>query len=190
MQQTRKAGLSSRWKKKGESGCFPGESNMKEKLTPKFIAQAAMIAAVYVVLTVVFAPISFSEVQVRISEALCVLPFFTPAAVPGLFVGCLLANILGGAILPDIIFGSIATLIGAVGTYLLRRQKWFAPVTPILSNTVIVPLVLRFGYGVTLPMPLLFLSIFAGEFLSCGVLGMALLFVLSRYRGRIFDTVF
>ena len=88
-----------------------------------FLVQAAAIAAIYVVLTVAFAPISFGEVQIRFAEALTILPFFTPAAVPGLFVGCLIANILGGAILPDIIFGSLATLIGAVGTYLLRKQS-------------------------------------------------------------------
>ena len=81
-----------------------------------FLTQAAMIAAIYVVLTYVFAPFSFGEVQIRISEALTILPLFTPAAIPGLFVGCLVGNILGGAILPDIIFGSIATLIGAIGT--------------------------------------------------------------------------
>ena len=88
-----------------------------------FLTQAAMIAAIYVVLTYVFAPFSFGEVQVRISEALTILPVFTPAAIPGLFVGCLVGNILGGAILPDIIFGSIATLIGAIGTYMLRQQR-------------------------------------------------------------------
>ena len=80
-----------------------------------FMTQAAMIAAIYVVLTYVFAPFSFGEVQIRIAEALTILPVFTPAAIPGLFVGCIVGNILGGAILPDIIFGSIATLIGAFG---------------------------------------------------------------------------
>ena len=79
-----------------------------------FMTQAAMIAAIYVVLTYIFAPFSFGEVQVRISEALTILPIFTPAAIPGLFAGCLIGNILGGAILPDIVFGSIATLIGAI----------------------------------------------------------------------------
>ena len=93
-----------------------------------FMAQAAMIAAIYVVLTIVFAPFSFGEVQVRIAEALTILPVFTPAAIPGLFIGCLIGNILGGALLPDIIFGSLATLIGALFTYLLRkRSKFLAP---------------------------------------------------------------
>ena len=87
------------------------------------MTQSALIAAVYVVLTMVFAPFSFSEIQVRIAEALTILPLFTPAAIPGLFIGCLLGNILGGAALPDIIFGSLATLIGAYGTWMLRNAQ-------------------------------------------------------------------
>lgn len=150
-----------------------------------FITRSAAIAAVYVVLTLVFAPISYGEVQVRISEALTILPFFTPAAIPGLFIGCLIANITGGAIIWDIIFGSIATLLGAIGTYLLRKNRWLAPIPPILSNTIIVPLVLRFGYGVTLPIPLLMVSIAVGEIISCYILGELLLTLLVRYQGRI-----
>ena len=94
-----------------------------ERKNVTFLTQSAMIAAIYVVLTVVFAPFSFGEVQVRVSEMLTILPIFTPAAIPGLFVGCLIGNILGGAVLPDIIFGSLATLIGAVCTWKLRDQK-------------------------------------------------------------------
>ena len=154
--------------------------------TPLFIARAGMIAALYVVLTMLFAPISFKEVQVRISEALTILPLFTPAAIPGLFVGCLISNILGGCILWDIIFGSIATLLGAIGGYMLRRNKWLVPVPAIVANTIIVPLVLRFGYGVNLPFILLVLSIAAGEFLSCFVLGELLAKVLSPIREMLF----
>ena len=88
-----------------------------------YLAYAGVIAAIYVALTFVFAPISFGEVQVRVAEALTILPVFTPAAVPGLYVGCLLGNTLAGAALPDIIFGSLATLIGAVGTRLLRDAQ-------------------------------------------------------------------
>ena len=159
---------------------------MKNKST-LFLVQAAMIGAIYVVLTVAFAPISFGEVQIRFSEALTLLPFFTPAAVPGLFVGCLLANILGGAILPDIIFGSLATLIGAVGTYLLRKQnKYLAPLPPIIANMIIVPFVLRFGYGVNLPIPLMMLTVGAGEVISAGIIGLLLLNVLSKNQEKIF----
>ena len=141
----------------------------------RWIAHAAMIAAIYIIVTWLFAPFGFGEIQVRISEALTILPAFTPAAVPGLFVGCLIGNILGGAILPDIIFGSLATLIGAVLVYRMRdRHSFLLPLPPILSNTLIVPFVLRYGYGVALPLPLLMFSIGIGELISCGVLGMIL----------------
>lgn len=153
------------------------------------MTQAAMIAAIYVVLTFVFAPFSFGEVQIRIAEALTILPVFTPAAIPGLFIGCFIGNILGGAILPDIVLGSIATLIGAIFTYQLRnKNRFFAPLPPILSNTVIVPLVLRFGYGVTLPIPFMMLTVGVGEVVGCGVLGLILYAALSKYKNRIFKT--
>ncbi len=153
-----------------------------------FIVQAAAIAAIYVVLTVVFAPLSFGEVQVRFAEALTILPYFTPAAIPGLFVGCIIGNFLGGAIPVDIICGSIATLIGAVGSYALRKQKFLVPVPPIVANTVIVPFVLFYGYGINLPISLMMLSVGAGEVLSCGVLGLVILFALDRYKNVIFKT--
>lgn len=154
-----------------------------------FLAQGAMIAAIYVVLTLVFAPFSYGEVQVRISEALTILPLFTPAAIPGLFVGCLISNILGGCVLPDIIFGSLATLIGAVGTYMLRRQnKFLAPLPPIIANALIVPFVLRYAYQVPLPIPFMMLTVGIGEVISCGVLGMVLHTALNKYRHTIFKT--
>ena len=159
---------------------------MKDKKV-LFLAQGAAIAAIYVVLTLVFAPFSFGEVQARISEALTILPYFTPAAIPGLFVGCIIANTLGGAIPVDILCGSLATLLGAVFTYLLRRQtKWLAPVPPIAANALIVPFVLRFGYGVPLPIPFMMLTVGIGEVLSCGVVGMVLLIALEKYKGVIF----
>lgn len=161
---------------------------MKNKsfMNAAFITRAAAIAALYVVLTMVFAPISFSEVQVRISEALTILPLFTPTAIPGLFIGCLIANILGGCIIWDIIFGSLATLIGAALGYLLRKNRWLVPIPAIAANTVIVPLVLRFGYGVNLPMYILILSIAAGEIISCYVMGELLGTVLMKYRKVLF----
>ena len=152
-----------------------------------FLTQAAMIAAIYVVLTLLFRPISFGEIQVRISEALTILPLFTPAAVPGVFVGCLIANIIGGGILPDIIFGSLATLIGAVLTYRLREHTpLLAPLPPIAANTVIVPFVLFYGYGVNLPIPFMMLTVGIGEVLSCGVLGLLLFSALKRYKTMLF----
>lgn len=153
-----------------------------------FLTHAAMIAAIYVVLTFVFAPISFGEVQIRIAEMLTVLPIFTPAAIPGLFVGCIIGNIAGGALLPDIIFGSIATLIGAVGTYMLRKlPKAIAVLPPILANMVIVPFVLRYAYGVNLPIVFLMITVGIGEVVSCGILGILMASILERYRGRIFS---
>ena len=154
-----------------------------------FLTQAAVIAAIYVVLTIFISAFNLASgaIQVRISEALTILPFFTPAAIPGLFVGCLIGNLFGGAIPLDIIFGSLATLIGACGTYALRKQnKFLAPVSPIVANTIVVPLVLFYGYGVNIPIPLQMLTVGLGEVLSCGVLGMILLFALEKYRGVIF----
>ncbi len=153
-----------------------------------FMTQAAMIAAVYVVLTYVFAPFSFGEVQIRIAEALTILPVFTPAAVPGLFIGCFIGNILGGAILPDIIFGSLATLVGAFFTYRVRdKNRFLAPLPPIIANMVIVPFVLRYGYGILLPVPFMMLTVGAGEIISCGILGMALYLALWKYKNLVFQ---
>lgn len=155
-----------------------------------FMTQAAMIAAIYVVLTVLFSPFGFGEIQVRIAEALTILPFFTPAAIPGLFIGCLIGNIISGAILPDIILGSIATLIGAVFTYLLRKQnKYLAPLPPIIANSVIIPWILRYAYGVPLPIPFMMLTVGIGEIISCGVLGMILLTALQKHRYKIFKNM-
>ena len=154
-----------------------------------FMTHAAMIAAIYVVLTYIFAPFSFGEVQIRIAETLTILPVFTPAAIPGLFIGCLIGNILGGAILPDIIFGSLATLIGAIFTYMLRDQhKVLAILPPIISNTIIVPFVLKLGYGVNLPIPFMMLTVGIGEIIGCGVLGLVLYTALSKYRSLIFKS--
>ena len=156
---------------------------MKSQRTPALkIAQGAAIAALYVVLTLIFAPISFGEMQVRISEALTILPMFTPAAIPGLFIGCVLANLLGGAIVWDVIFGSLATLIGAVGGYLLRKNRWLVPLPTVLANGIIVPFVLRYGYGVALPIPLMMVYVAVGEIISCYGLGELLCSVLLRHR--------
>lgn len=164
---------------------------MKDSRSKKilFMAQAAMIAAIYVVLTIIFAPFGFGEVQVRISEALTILPVFTPAAIPGLFIGCFISNMIGG-ILPDMIFGSLATLIGAVFTWKLRnKSKFLAPLPPILANTIIVPFVLHYGYQILLPIPFMMLTVGIGEVISCGVLGMIMYGALNRYRHAIFKTV-
>ena len=157
------------------------------KKSTLIITQGAVIAALYVALTYVFAPISFREVQVRIAEALTILPVFTPAAVPGLFIGCILGNIVGGGLIPDVIFGSLATLIGAVFTRVLRKTSPFlAPIPPILSNTVIVPFVLKYAYLIDLPIPLMMLTVCLGEVISCGGLGLLLYFALYKKKDAIF----
>ena len=90
----------------------------------QFITQGAVIAAIYVVLVLIFDTFSFGPIQFRIAEMLTIMPYFTPAAIPGLFVGCLIANIIGGGLIWDIVFGSIATLIGAIGSYLVRKKPF------------------------------------------------------------------
>ena len=153
----------------------------KQRRNTLLVCQAGIIAALYVALTYVFAPISFGAVQVRIAEALTILPILTPAAIPGVTIGCLLGNILGGGIPMDIIFGTLATLIGAVCTYLLRKKHpVFGAIPPIVSNTLIVPFVIKFAYGDTMALPLIMLSVCAGEIISCGVIGVPFALALKR----------
>ena len=150
-------------------------------------AKAAVIAALYVVLTYVFAWCASGAVQVRVAEALTILPMFTAAAVPGLAIGCLLANLLTGCALWDVVFGTLATLLGAIGTHLLRKRGFLAMVPPILANTLIVPWVLRFVYGDAWPIWLLMLTVGAGEVISCGGLGGLLMVTLKKYPIKLFQ---
>lgn len=150
------------------------------------LAQGGIIAALYTVVCVLLAPISYGNVQVRVAEALAIMPIFTPAAIPGLFIGCMLANIIAGGIALDVIFGSLATLIGAAGTYLLRNQPpWIATIPPIVSNTVIVPLILYYGYGLTLPIWFMMFTVCIGEVIGCGVLGVLLAKALNKVNFRL-----
>ena len=151
-----------------------------------FICQAAVIAALYVVLTYVFSAFASGVIQVRVSEALTILPAFTPAAIPGLVIGCLLSNTLTGGVLLDIIFGSVATLIGALGSYALRRHTWLVPIPPIVSNMIIVPFVLRFAYGATDAFPFMIATVGAGEIISCYLLGMILYGALKKVNHTLF----
>lgn len=160
---------------------------MKNK-SVQFLTQAAMIAAIYVVLTMLANALGLASyaIQIRFSEALTILPYFTFAAVPGVTIGCLIANILAGGALLDIIFGTFASLLGALGTYYLRKKsKWLAPVPPIVANAIIVPPVLYFAYGIT-PVWFSFITVSIGEVICCGIMGMALLFALLKYR-KIFE---
>ena len=157
--------------------------NEKRRQRTLALCRAAIIAALYVVLT--FAARLFGldsgAIQVRFSEALCILPLFTSAAIPGLTVGCLLANLLTGAIWMDVLIGPIATLLGALGTYGLRRYPLPALLPPMLANALLIPPVLAFGYGVETAIPLLMLTVGAGEVISVGGLG-GLLYLSLRKR--------
>ena len=146
----------------------------------------ALIAAIYVVLTLMLRPISYGPIQFRISEALCVLPYFTPAAIPGVFLGCLISNLLGGAVIMDVVFGSLATLIGAVGSWVLRKNRFLVSVPPILSNILIIPWVLKFAYGSEDLIWYMMVTIGIVEFLAIGVLGQLLITALTKYRKMIF----
>ena len=152
------------------------------------ITQAAMIAAIYVVLTVFISAFNLASgaIQVRISEALTILPVFTPAAIPGLFLGCLISNLVTGCMPLDVVFGSLATLIGACGTYALRKHKWLAPLPPLVANTIIVPFVLRYVYLAEGTIPFFMLTVGIGEVISCYLLGSILHRVLDRYKEHIF----
>ena len=161
---------------------------MVQKKT-KTLITGAIIAALYVVLTLLANAFGLASgvIQVRISEALNVLVCFTGAAVPGVTVGCLLANLLTGGVVLDIIFGTLASFIGAFGGYLLRKNRLLALLCPILSNTLIVPFVLKFAYGAPDALWFLFGSVAVGEVISCGILGFLLGHVLDRYgKNRLF----
>jgi len=147
------------------------------------LTHGALIAAMYVALTLAanLMGLANGAVQIRLSEALTILPLFTSAAIPGLFVGCILANVLTGCAWWDVVFGSVATLLGALGTYYFgKKSKYLAPVFPIVSNMVIVPLVLQYVYGASEAWMFLAVTVGAGEVISCGVLGLALHRIFSR----------
>ncbi len=167
-----------------------------------FLTQGAVIAALYTVLTVIAGSLNLANgvIQVRFSEALTILPAFTGAAIPGLFLGCIISNILTGCHYLDVIFGSLATLIGAVGTYLIthsyKDKKWISkeskvskmlcPLPTVLSNTVIVPFILSYVYMFEGSLWFFMLTVGAGEILSCYFIGLVLYNTLYPLRNKIF----
>ena len=160
----------------------------KNQQRVRFLTVAAMIAALYVVLTLVSAAFGLASgaIQIRVSEALCVLTFFTPAAIPGLTIGCLIANIVTSATVLDIVFGTLATFIGAFLGYYLRNNKWLITVPTVLANTIIIPFVVYYGLGFTdMAIPLIALTVFLGEFISATILGMGLLEILKKYNFKL-----
>ena len=161
--------------------------NQASKKRTLFLCRGALIAALYVLLTLVARVFGLDSgvIQVRLSEALCILPIFFPEAIAGLTVGCFLANLLGGAVWLDLLFGPIATLIGVLAVYLLRRRPWLAAMAPVLSNALIIPFVLSYGYGMTQAIPFMMLTVGAGEVISVMGLGMALYFALRPHIKRL-----
>ena len=151
-----------------------------------FLTEAAVIAAIYTALVLVFQPISFGPIQFRIAEALTILPYFTPAAIPGVTIGCLLSAFFSGADVLDLVFGSLATLIAAFLSYQLRRNKYLVPVPPIVANALIIPWVLRYAYDIPDAIPFMMLTVGTGEVFSAGILGLVLLFALDRVKNIIF----
>ena len=155
----------------------------------RLMTESALIAAVYVALVLLFKPISFGAIQFRIAEALCILPFFSLSAVPGLALGCLLGNFFSGAAMPDVVFGTLATLLAAILSYRLRDiNKWLVCLPPILANAIIVPFVLQYAYGVPDGYFFLFATVGIGEILAVGVLGNILLLALEGRKEVIFRT--
>ena len=152
------------------------------------LTQASLVGAMYFVLTWIanLCGLASGAVQLRLSEALCVLPYFMPAATPGLFVGCLLANLSMGSVIWDTLLGSLATLIGAFIASKIKN-KWLVPLPTVIANTVIVPFVILFFYtpgvksvGVY---AVITAGVFAGEVLSAYILGMVLLLALDKHKG-------
>ena len=154
-----------------------------------FLTQAAMIAAIYIVLLLVFQPISVSFIQVRISEALTILPFFTPAAIPGLFVGCFLGGILTSYAPIDFVFGSLATLVAAFLSYLLRKNKYLVPLPPIIINALVIPFIIANAYGAEQSIPFMMATVGIGQVIACGLLGLLLLAVLNKYKTQLFKNL-
>jgi uncharacterized membrane protein len=156
----------------------------KSTVSVRYLTTAAIIAALYVVFTGVSAMLGLASgvIRVRLSEALTILPYFTSAAVPGVTIGCLLANLLTGAPLPDIIFGTLASFLGVLGASFLRKHKYLVALPTILSNAIIIPLVLQYAYGVPDAFWYLMLTVGTGEVISVGLFGGVLLHVLQKQK--------
>ena len=154
-------------------------------LKVNYLVKAGVIAAIYVVLVQVFSFSSFGPIQFRVAEALTILPYFTSAAIPGLFVGCLIANILGGAVLWDIIFGSLATLVAAILSYRLRKHEYLVPIPPVLVNAVVIGVILKYAYGIPEGLFVLMGGVFLGQMVSAFGLGLILLKALKPFRNYI-----
>ena len=160
--------------------------NTKARKRLAYITEASAIAALYTVITIAIGPLGSAAIQCRIPEAMCVLAIFTPAAIPGMTLGCLISNIATGCLWQDVLFGTLATLIGVIGARLLRRIWWLTPLPTVISNTLIVPFVLAYAYHAEDGIPFLMLTVGIGEVISAYVLGIALYFALRKNARYIF----
>jgi len=149
---------------------------------PNYLVKVAMIGAIYIILTIIFAPISYGPIQVRISEALVILPFIEPSAIIGLFIGCILANIYGGLGMVDIIGGSFCTLIAAYLTSKVKNPK-LAPLPPVIINAFGVSVYLHLLFDLPYWITVLYIGI--GELIACYVLGYPLLILLIKNKNRL-----
>lgn len=155
---------------------------MNQKRSSTFWVQAAVIGSLYAALTLLLSPISYGVMQVRIAEALTVLAMFTPAAIPGLGIGCFFANFLGPNGIFDAIIGSTATVIGAFGTYKLRNHFYLAPLPTVLSNAVMIGPMLYYLYGVPFSVVYCIFWVGLGELIACYVAGLPLARFLQKRR--------
>ena len=163
----------------------------KSRFSPRELALAGIIAGIYAGLTLILPIPQYHGIQLRVAEAMTLLPFLFPAAVPGLAIGCMLANLLTGAVIYDVIFGALATLLGALGAYALRRftlrrVRFLLPVATILANVLIVPFVLQYAYRVPDAWWFLCLTVGIGEMLAAGVGGVLMTFLLDKYKSVLF----
>ena len=159
---------------------------MKKRNSAIYLSRGGLIAALYVVITWVCSLMGLSSgvIQFRFSEALCILPVFMPEAVPALFVGCFISNIISGGLIWDVIFGSVATLIGAIGARAMRklpcRLMWLATLPTVLSNAVIIPFVLIYTYGARKAWWFISVTVAIGELVCATVGGYLLYRLLNR----------
>lgn len=160
----------------------------KKRFTVRDLAQGAIIAAVYALLTIFLAPISSGLIQCRVSEAMSVLPYFTFSAVPGLFIGCLLANLLTGAPIYDVVLGSLATLIAAFITYGMRKHvsKYLAPLPSVIVNALVVGWLLTYVYEVGVNYWIAAGYVAIGQAIACFALGIPLMKLMERFHGKLF----
>lgn len=162
---------------------------MKKRIGVKQLAWGALIGAMYAFITYAALPLSSDLIQLRVSEALCILPYFTFSAVPGLFIGCVIGNILCASAIWDVVFGSLATLAAAYLTYLMGRRKinrFLAPLPAVVLNALVIGALFSYVYQIGAPFAVCAAYVGAGQALACYALGMPLFFIIDRLKDKLF----